>query len=155
MSKSLDYCRAVAADKNRSKCAGRDWNKAVEVESKPFFEQYCSTDFLPVTLDLELDPEADFQYFTSASCISDGTLRFTYDLFKTCVQRVFNLQTWNKNISPPKNGDRVKMTVGNFVMLDEYGQEFAPEDKPWMTNRTTVLLPLKIEVFNQAGLEVL
>ena len=38
----------------------------------------------------------------------------------------------------------VEYIVGNFVVLIEYDGDFVPADKPWMRERTTVLLPIKM-----------
>ena len=159
MSKSLEYCSA-ASDKSRSSYADRDWTKAIESESEPIFDlllegrreltvdlgrAYTNGDRSLIRVDIVFDPSADFQYFTSESCRHDGTLLFIDDLFIKCALKVCCLQTWYSKLDAPKNGDHIKFVVGNFVMLNEYGQELAPKDKPWMQQRTTVLLPLKME----------
>lgn len=158
MSKSLEYCRVVASDKTRSSYADRDWSKATECEAEPIFDlQLEGERELTVTgtddrgerfsarLDLVFDPSADFQYFTSESCKHDGTFLFIDELYANCVAKVCCLKTWYSFLDTPKAGDHVRFTVGNFVSLNEYGKEIAPEVKPWMQQRTTVLLPLKVE----------
>lgn len=42
----------------------------------------------------------------------------------------------------PENYD-VSFEVGNFVFAEEYGEQFATEEKPWMKCRFTVMLPIK------------
>ena len=94
-----------------------------------------------------IDPDADFEYFTSSSSIHDGTLLFIKECADNCVCKIVSGQTYNKKIGPPKDGDTVHYTVGNLVVLSEYDMDetkFATKDKRWLHERTTVLLPIKM-----------
>lgn len=160
MSKSLDYCKTIASNPLRSSYADRNWGGAVEyTETEAIFDRQIKgnrqlemsgtdSDGNKVRLGVELlfDEDADFDYFISDSIIHDGTLLFVQNLIDKCVAKVCCAQIYNKNIRELKSGDTIKYTVGNFVVLNEFEEQFAPDNKPWMQERTTVLLPLKMEI---------
>lgn len=159
MSKSLEYCKLVASDTSRSNFSDRDWSKTIEVEeTENFFDEYLNeerklkingtdNDGNKVNLNVELsfDANADFDYFISESSVHDGTLVFELNAMEKCVQKVCCGVTYNKKLLAPQNRDSIKFTVGNFVVLNEFGNQFSTDDKPWLQQRTTVLLPLKYE----------
>lgn len=35
---------------------------------------------------------------------------------------------------------------GNFVLAEEFGDQFATKEKPWMKSRFTAMLPIKFNV---------
>lgn len=158
MSKSLEFCKVVAANKSRSSYSDRDWDRAVEeVETEAIFDEFLhgarnfrlegKTDGeneISFNVSISFDDDADFDYFTSDSCIHDGTLLFIRDTMNRCVRKVCLAQTYNRSIGEPKSDDSIKFIVGNFVILNEYDGDFVPVDKPWLGERTTVLLPLKM-----------
>lgn len=158
MSRSFDFCKTVAQDASRSSYADRSWNNAGEdYETEAIFDEFLhgSRNFFfegkvdgetEVCFDVSIsfDSNADFYYFTSESCIHDGTVYFIRETMDRCVRKVCLAQTYNKNIGEPENGDNIQYIVGNFVVLTEYDGDFVPADKPWMRERTTVLLPLKM-----------
>lgn len=37
-------------------------------------------------------------------------------------------------------------TVGDFVLTEEFGDEFTTKEKPWMQSRFTAMLPIKFDV---------
>ena len=162
MSKSLKFCKQAASDPSRSKYSDRNWDDAKEFDSSPIFDQFLhgsrkwdiegeyeeGTD-IHIFFDLYIDPDADFGYFTSSSSIHDGTLLFVRECADRCAYRIIFGQTYDERIDPPKDRDTVHYTVGNLVVLNEYdmdGTKFAPEDKKWMHQRTTALLPIKMWV---------
>lgn len=158
MSKSLDFCKATAQNAYRSSYADRSWDNAVEYyETEAIFDEYlrgARNLFFEGKVDgeteicfdvsISFDGNADFDYFTSESCVHDGTLYFIIKTMDRCVQKVCLAQTYNKNTGAPEPGDSIHYIVGNFVVLTEYDGDFVPADKPWMRERTTVLLPLKM-----------
>lgn len=158
MSKSFDFCKTTAQNTYRSSYAGRSWDNAVEVyETEAIFDKYlhgARNFFLEGKVDdeteicfdvsISFDDNADFDYFTSESCVHDGTLYFIRETMDKCVRNVCLAQTYHKNTGAPKSGDSIQYIVGNFVILTEYDGDFVPVDKPWMRERTTVLLPLKM-----------
>ena len=170
MSKGFDWCIARASDPAVSGLADRDWGKAVEVDSERFFdcvEKRFITDVdvkrdggvIHVVRDvfgivgkewavhLRFDPDADFSYFTYEDSVNDGTFLFANELFDRNAFKVITVSTYEKALEDAlRVGRDVYWTIGNFVYLTEYGDEFAPSDKPWMKTRMTVLLPLRMDV---------
>ena len=161
MSKSLSFCTATASTPGRSAFCDRKFDNAKELEAEYIFDQYIEKERnLTVTgtnsngedvcinATLEFNPDADFQYFTSESCLHDGTLVHSISLLEKCVSKVCCLKTFYKPLGEPRNGITVHVIVGNFVVLNEYDEDgclFTPEDKKWLRERTTVLLPLRME----------
>lgn len=155
MSKSFDFCNAEVS---RSGYANRSWGNAFEVsETEAIFDVYLrgARNFslegkvdgiadICFDVSISFDSNADFNYFTSASCIHDGTLLFIREAMDECVRKVCLAQSYYKPIGEPKSGDSIQYVVGNFVVLTEYDGDFVPVDKPWMRERTTVLLPIKM-----------
>ncbi len=153
MSRSFEFCRMVAADKMRSSYADRDWsNAAEEIETVAVFDELLrgrrhlrvDTNDRSFDASISFDADADFDYFTSESCVHDGTLLFIREIMDRCVRRVCFAQTYDKRMGEPKDGETIQWVVGNFVVLTEFDGDFVPADKPWMRERTTVLLPLKM-----------
>jgi hypothetical protein len=161
VSKSLDFCVSTASSPEGSFIYDYRWDNAKELDAEHIFDQYIEKErnFMVTgtasngerfrsNVILEFNPDADFQYFTSLSCIHDGSLAHLVSLLEKCVSRVCCLGTFYKPLGEPHNGMTVHIVVGNFVVLNEYdkeGDSFAPEDKKWMCERTTVLLPLRME----------
>lgn len=164
MGNSLKFCKKVASDSRRSLFSDRDWNKAIEIDSEKYFKTAlgkCRNWSLKIQnndgiseeikINLEINPEGKFDYFTSSSLIHDGTLLFENECIIDCICNVICGKTYNKKIGKPKNGETIHYIVGNLVVLSEhdiYGNIFTPKDKPYMCKRTTVLLPIKMTVRN-------
>ena len=165
MSKSLDFCISTASDPERSGFYDRKWDDARELDAELIFDAYIHNERnltitgtnsngenIRVNVMLSFNPDADFQYFTSESCHHDGTLVHSVSLLEKCVSKVCCLGTFYKPLGEPHDGMTVHIEVGNFVVLNEYdedGKLFAPEDKKWMCERTTVLLPLHMDYIEQ------
>lgn len=99
---------------------------------------------------ISFNPDADFEYFASETCNCDGTLGFMRDLMQNIFMRLLELRTSYKDTVPEDLGShfwdyKYKYIVGNFVMNTEYGNQFSSKEKPWMTSRFTVCLPIKCE----------
>lgn len=94
------------------------------------------------------DPDADFEYFTMQRCNCDGTFVFFQDLMGECIDKMIHLKTCNVNKEIPKDltGYSIVYTVGDFVLAEEFGDEFATKEKPWMKSRFTAMLPIKFNV---------
>lgn len=162
MSKSFDFCKAIAQDASRSSYTDRNWDNAIEYNNtEAIFDKYLnkvrsfsingkleSGINFNFNVNLSFDNNADFDYFTSASCIHDGALVFVENTICRCVKNVCLARTYNKNIGALESGDSVEYVIGNFVVLTEYDGDFVPNDKPWMRERTTVLLSLKFKKVN-------
>lgn len=99
---------------------------------------------------VKYDPDADFAYFTMERCMTDGTLSFFNDLIAKVINKVFLFQTYNKKKVPSDYDSnpfayKVKYVIGNPVMAIEHGEEFATEEKPWMLDRFSVMLPIAMD----------
>lgn len=105
-----------------------------------------------ITQIIQYDPDANFQYFTTAICKCDGTMLFYFDLMLKCIERMLEFHTWSKEVETPKelNGTTLKYTVGDFVIASEYGDQCATKEKPWMRSRFIVMLPIKCEVIKNS-----
>lgn len=150
MSKSFDFCIEKASDPERSTIADRDFAKALEAPLYSVLEYFkdkkvlsFGNDNLSVTI--TYDPDADFQYFTYSCSTHDGTLMFVMQNMAECLNRVLHLKTcYSPTGYPTKlDGAEIHYTIGNFVVCNEYDEQFATKEKPWMLERTTVLLPIK------------
>ena len=81
-------------------------------------------------------------------CNCDGTFVFFQDLMGECIDKIIHLKTCNVNKEIPKDltGYSIIYTVGDFVLAEEFGDEFATKEKPWMQSRFTAMLPIKFDV---------
>lgn len=97
---------------------------------------------------IKYDPDADFEYFTMQRCNCDGTFVFFQDLMGECIDKMIHLKTCNVNKEIPKDltGYSIIYTVGDFVLAEEFGDEFATKEKPWMKSKFTAMLPIKFDV---------
>ena len=160
MSNSLEFCKKRASYPNFSSYSDRDWSKAFESEAIRLVDNMFKGEReyeLGATLDngvkihynikFEINPDGEFDYFTSYSFLSDGTLLFLGEAMDKIIDKVFSLGTYNKELGRPRNGCTVNLTIGNFVILNEYDGDWLsilPEEKKWLRERTTVLLPLRM-----------
>lgn len=108
-----------------------------------------------IEIQVKYDPDAEFEYFTMERCRCDGTLFFFYELVATVLNKVFALKTHNKEKVPSDYDNnpfayKVKYTIGNPVIAIEHGEEFATEEKPWMLDRFSVMLPIAMD-FERIG----
>ena len=149
MSKSFDFCIEKVQDPGRSTIADRDYSEAFEVPLYTVFEYFKDKKVLnlgdeSLSVTITYDPDADFQYFTNVSSTHDGTLMFVIDNMVACLNKVLHLETYYSPAGCPKNfdGAEIYYTVGNFVVCNEYGEQFATKEKPWIEERTTVMLPI-------------
>ena len=99
---------------------------------------------------IECNTDAKFEYFTIESCLCDGTFIFYFEPCRRILGKMFMGTTYYKP-KLPKNYENemekyvMKYTVGDFVFANEFGEEFATEDKPWMLSRFSVMLPIKCD----------
>ena len=65
-----------------------------------------------------------------------------------CIDKMIHLKTCNVNKEIPKDliGYSIIYTVGDFVLAEEFGDEFATKEKPWMKSKFTAMLPIKFDV---------
>lgn len=157
MSYSLEFCRQRASNPNISSYSDRDWNDAIEHDISSLLDnvlcghrKYQLTGHLDdgrevlYHVNITIDPNGDFDYFTSDSFISDGTFLFWADCIDGLLRKVLSLGTYNKELGMPPNGCTVNWVIGNVVSYTEYDGDWVPADKKWMRERVTMLLPLKI-----------
>lgn len=97
---------------------------------------------------IKCDSDADFEYFTMQRCNCDGTFVFFQNLMDECINKMIHLKTCNVNKEIPKDltGYSIIYTVGDFVLAEEFGDEFATKEKPWIQCRFTAMLPIKFDV---------
>lgn len=108
-----------------------------------------------VEIQVKYDPNAEFEYFTMERCRCDGTLFFFYELVATVLNKVFTFGTYNKAKVPNDYESnpfayKLKYVIGNPVVAIEHGEEFATEEKPWMLDRFSVMLPIAMD-FERIG----
>lgn len=175
MGKSLDFVKNRIAS---GVCNGMENNKYECIQELEFLdvlenyqhnvifdeENVCKkilhmTSLTNSTSDIEIqvkyDPNAEFEYFTMERCRCDGTLFFFYELVATVLNKVFTLGTHNKEKVPSDYDNnpfayKVKYVIGNPVIAIEHGREFATEEKPWMLDRFSVMLPIAMD-FERIG----
>lgn len=131
-----------------------------ELSSEPFFRHFAKEFDLSgfdVSYEMEggelktqhvsviFDDDADFQYFVPACSTHDGTLFFTYELIETVVAKVVQACTYYEPCGSPPNGSNITYTVGNFIIVTEFG-DYGTDEKPWLHQKDTVLLPVMYEV---------
>ena len=154
MSKSLGFCIQAALDPARSSYSDRDWSKAIELQSTKFLIDEMLEGIRKyvleydddgskgvINIELVLNADADFQYFTSESFVSDGSLAFITDASEKLISRVLGGRSYYADLKKPEDGETIEFTIGNLVLLTEHGN-FGTEEKPWLTERNTILLPV-------------
>ena len=163
--KSLDYIKQRIAEGNTdlSEC---NYESMMEINTIDIFEKMYESRCLEkahgvqfkskdgaILSEAYYDPEADFNYFTMSRNCNDGTLIFDMEAMQQVIIKVLSCQTYNKAVLTEMPNDmeffdihHFKYTMGDIVLCQEYGDEFGTKEKPWMTRRTTALLPIKFEV---------
>lgn len=93
---------------------------------------------------------AKFDYFSTEVRRCDGTLIFAVELCEKIFSKILTGRSCYTPKMPkgaeekPYNYDIV-FEVGNFVFAEEYGEQFATKEKPWLKERVTVMLPIRSE----------
>lgn len=107
-----------------------------------------------ITVQIAYNPNADFSYFTTSSSIHDGTLLFVYENINDCIVKILTLQTYDKRIGIPEDATNYNYfyTIGDIVVVNEFDDRFAPAEKPWMRQRTTVMVPIVFRYEEKRGL---
>ena len=145
MSKCFDlYIERAKSD--TSKYKDRDWTKAEEVKAKKVFNYAKRTFGLSPKDNVQIvfDENVELDYFSSQSCCHDGTILFELETYMEIVARIVTGKSYFISKGEPQK--YTKYTIGNFVCLNEYGN-FGTEEKPWMHQRTTIMLPVKYETW--------
>lgn len=158
MGKSLDYIkyRVINQKKTNLDIA---FDNAFEISPKQFIKfdennqlslNYKNDDTnmsCDISVKVTYDPDADFKYFTTSYSRHDGTMLFVYENIENCLKKILSLQTYDKSVGLPNDVNNYDYfyTIGDIVVANEYGEQFATNEKPWMRQRTTVMIPI---VFN-------
>ena len=163
MGKSLEFVKERIASGQCNGMEGNKYESMIEHDTRELFKNtHYSKDNdlvlanIPYHKDnksyfnviIKYNPDADFEYFTMQRCICDGTFVFFQDLMNECVNKIIHLKTCNVNKTIPKDltGCSIVYTIGDFVLAEEFSNEFATNRKPWMKSRFTAMLPIKFEV---------
>lgn len=96
---------------------------------------------------IKYDPDAEFEYFSSDICTHDGTLLFLAEGMINILNRLLGLGTYNISKAPSDWQNHVwdydyEYVIGDFVINTQIDDKFAPTDKPWMTAKQIVTLPI-------------
>lgn len=158
MNKSLEYIKKRIEDGN---CKNMHPEEFINMSTVPFntflhFEDINDTMTLATTKDnktiaeLSYNPDADFDYFTTESCVCDGTLIFMKGLMEKVFTKICQLNTYYapafKEISEEDFGNyKMHYEVGDFV-TNSHIIDPPDKNKPWMCDRFTVMLPIKFTV---------
>lgn len=155
MGKSLDYIKhRVLKQKNTNLDIAFD--DVFEVSPKQFLKfdennqlslackNVDSDPKFDIRVKITYDSDADFRYFTSSFCVHDGTMLFVYQTIVACLKKIISLQTYDASVGLPNDTNRCNYfyTIGDIVVANEYGKRFATDEKPWMQQRTTVMIPI-------------
>lgn len=153
MGKSLDYIKRRISEGNTS-YGEMSLDHVYEVSPHQFIQFKNNrliaelTDDANPELDISVtvtyDPNVEFGYFTSQSVRHDGTMLFVAENIIDCLKKILMCQTYDIRVGLPKNPNKCHYyyTIGDIVVVDEYGEQFAPKEKPWMQQRTTVMIPI-------------
>lgn len=164
---STDFC-IKQIKKQNSPYIDRDFSKAIEVNMDyilNYLSNQCNSDItLPIHIvyfpngfnttincQIEYNPNADFDYFTSKCMYTDGTLIFEQDAMCDLFNRLVNISTYDNRCKQPdfSKNFTIKYTIGNFVVIHEYKDRWSEVNDPWMNERLTVMLPIKYEYEEQ------
>jgi len=85
---------------------------------------------------IEYDKDANFNKFFYTMYKHDGTLLFTTYGMLGFVNSIA--------IFVLKRSEKVHITMGNVILVSEFGKQFGTEEKPWLRERDTIILPVKI-----------
>lgn len=155
MGKSLDYIKQRVLEQQNTNL-DIAFDNVVEVSPKQFLKFNENNQLslvwknddadpkLDISVKVTYDPDADFKYFTTSSSRHDGTMLFIYENIEACLKKILSLQTYDKSIGLPNDANNCNYfyTIGDIVVVNEYGMQFAMDEKPWMQQRTTVMIPI-------------
>lgn len=158
MSNSLDYIKKRISSGSTT-FSDLDINKAFVIPLTRFlklvenesYSRLCTVNVTgeKFTVNLLYNPNADFEYFTSSVVIHDGTMLFMYGTIEDCINNIMQLKTYDsRKLAPDQiklDGCEITYTIGDIVVVNETNEKFAPSNKKWMQDRTTVMIPLIYE----------
>lgn len=158
MGKSLEYIKKRIEKGNCRNMSMEEFQDMYEMPFKSyFFEGHgdymiiaVRKDSNEVLADLTYEPDAEFNYFITETCVCDGTLMFMTDLMANILKKIRRLQTCYAPAIAEITADNVDnynlhYFVGDFV-ANSYIIEPPDKDKLWMCDKFTVMLPVKFTV---------
>lgn len=159
MSKSLEYIKRRIEEGNCKNMSQEEFTNMNVVPLNSFCDKLSigeniilaiTKDESEVIADLTYNPDAEFNYFTTESCVCDGTLLFMTELIEKILKKVGSLNTYYlpafEGISEEELGNyKLHYEVGDFV-TNSHIVESPDKNKPWMCDRFTVMLPIKFTV---------
>lgn len=144
--------------KSRFPNSDYDWSKAIKINTQEMIDNILkglikyqldgvdnNEEHFAWNVELEYNPNAEFDYCTMSSNVHDGTMLFVKDTVDECFCKVVKCETYDSRKNAPTNNCTVHYTVGDMFVINEYGEKFATKDKPWLMSRTSVFLPIKYE----------
>ena len=163
MGKSLEFIKEIIKSGRCNGMEGNKYKSMIEYDTRELFKNtYYSkeNDLILANIPYHKDNkpcfnviikynfDADFEYFTIQRCVCDGSFAFFQDVMSDCINKLIHLKTCNVNKNIPKDltGYSIVYTIGDFVLAEEFSDEFATNEKPWMNSRFTAMLPIRFEV---------
>lgn len=96
-----------------------------------------------VTIEIKHDPTANFEFLVAESVIQDGSEFAMHDAIRVCLEKIAHAKAFDINVGMPQDPNNCNYfyIIGNIVVANEYGENFSPNEKPGMRQRTTVMIP--------------
>ena len=154
MGKSLDYIKRRVSE-GRTNFKDMSFNNASEVSPHQFLNFKNGNSLMvdlvddanpdtDISVTVTYDPNAELGYFTTESSRHDGTMLFVAENIAACLKKILLCQTYDKTVGMPENPMKCHYhyTIGDIVVVNEFGRRFATDEKPWMQQRTTVMIPI-------------
>lgn len=156
MSKSLEYVKRLIEEGNCKNMLPEEFVNMSVMPLTSFLNKLSvgetiilaiTKDKSEVIADLTYNPDADFDYFTTESCVCDGTLVFMTELIRKLLHKIGSLNTYYVPAFegiPEEEFCNYKLhyEVGDFI-TNSHIIEPPNKDKTWMYDRFTVMLPIK------------
>ena len=156
MNKSLEYIKKRIVEGSCNNITIEEFSNMSWLSSKFAIKSDTETDIIATTqdgdiiADLKYNPDAEFNYFTTETCVCDGTLAFVKELIDKIMYKIRTLNTYYapmfENI-PEDKLDEYKMSyeIGDFV-INSYIIEPPDKTKLWLCDKFTVMLPIKFTI---------
>ena len=158
MEKSLEYIKKRIEEGNCYNMFMEEFQDMYEIPFKSCFLEghgdymiiAVRKDSNEVLADLTYEPDAEFNYFITETCVCDGTLMFMINLMTRILQKIGQLKTGYApaiaEITEDSFNDyNLHYYVGDFV-ANSYIVEPPDKDKPWKCDKFTVMLPVKFTI---------
>lgn len=132
------------------------FNELVEVSENLWKTKLLFDNGEIIQISIKHNPDAKFDYFSTESCYCDGTLLFAIELCKKIFNKILvgkscYMPKITKDIEEKPYRYNVHFEVGDFVLAEECGRQFATKENPWIKSRFTVMLPIKCDFIENIG----